>query len=44
VSGDLGEVLELSDRIGVMFKGKLTIFEQPFSEKEEEIGLKMTGL
>lgn len=44
VSGDLGEVLALSDRIGVMFKGGLTIFEQPLREKEEEIGLRMTGL
>ncbi|HUT64599.1 MAG TPA: ABC transporter ATP-binding protein, partial [Spirochaetota bacterium] len=44
VSGDLGEVFALSDRIGVIFQGKLTIFEQPFVEKEEEIGLRMTGL
>ena len=44
VSGDLGEVFALSDRIGVIFQGKLTIFEQPFTEKEEEIGLRMTGL
>jgi ABC-type uncharacterized transport system ATPase subunit len=44
VSGDLSEVLSLSDRIGVMFQGKVTIFESPFSDKIEEIGLKMTGL
>ncbi|UCB45528.1 MAG: ABC transporter ATP-binding protein [Spirochaetota bacterium] len=43
ISGDLSEVLSLSDRIGVMFQGKVTIFESPFSDKIEEIGLKMTG-
>jgi simple sugar transport system ATP-binding protein len=44
VSGDLGEVLSLCDRIGVMYKGKMTIFKSPFSDKIEEIGLKMTGM
>jgi ABC-type uncharacterized transport system ATPase subunit len=44
VSGDLGEVIALSDRIGVLYKGTLTLFEQPFEDKEEQIGLKMTGL
>ena len=44
VSGDLGEALSLSDRIGVIFQGELTVFDKPFSEKEEEIGLKMMGL
>jgi simple sugar transport system ATP-binding protein len=44
VSGDLGEVFSLCDRIGVMYKGRMTIFEGPFSDKIEEIGLKMAGL
>jgi ABC-type uncharacterized transport system ATPase subunit len=44
VSGDLSEALSLSDRIGVMFKGRVTIFESPFSDKLEEIGLKMMGI
>ena len=45
VSGDLSEACELSDRIGVMFKGAMTIVEGPFTEeKGREIGLMMTGL
>ncbi len=44
VSGDLSEVLSLCDRIGVMYKGEMTIFECPFSDKIEEIGLKMAGM
>ncbi len=44
VSGDLSEVLSLCDRIGVMFQGQVTIFDHPFSDKIEEIGLKMTGM
>jgi simple sugar transport system ATP-binding protein len=44
ISGDLGEVLSLCDRIGVMYKGKMTVFKSPFPDKIEEIGLKMTGM
>jgi simple sugar transport system ATP-binding protein len=44
VSGDLGEVLSLSDRIGVMYKGRMTVFERPFDDKLEEIGFTMTGM
>jgi simple sugar transport system ATP-binding protein len=44
VSGDLGEVLSLSDRIGVMYKGTMTVFERPFDDKIEKIGFTMTGM
>ena len=44
VSGDLSEVLSLCDRIGVMYKGEMTIFESPFHDKIEKIGLKMAGM
>ena len=44
VSGDLTEALSLCDRIGVMYKGGMTVFSSPFSEKIEEIGHKMTGI
>jgi len=43
VSGDLSEALSLCDRIGVMFQGNVSMFDSPFSDKIEEIGLKMTG-
>jgi len=45
VSGDLEEVLSLSDRIGVMFQGKIVGILDGLSAKEriEEIGLMMTG-
>jgi simple sugar transport system ATP-binding protein len=45
VSGDLGEALELCDRIGVMYKGKMTVIDGPFSdEKVKEIGIRMAGV
>ncbi|MGQ9631526.1 MAG: ABC transporter ATP-binding protein [bacterium] len=46
VSGDLREVLSLSDRIGVMFRGEIvdiiSVRDEP--SRVEEIGLMMTGL
>ncbi|MDD2658125.1 MAG: ABC transporter ATP-binding protein [Methylococcales bacterium] len=43
VSEDLDELLELSDRIAVMFEGRL-IYEAPIAEADlDEIGLKMAG-
>jgi simple sugar transport system ATP-binding protein len=43
VSEDLDELLELSDRIAVMFEGRLT-YEAPIAEVDlDEIGLKMAG-
>ena len=44
VSGDLGEALALCDRLGVMYKGEMTIFESPFHDKIEKIGLEMAGM
>jgi simple sugar transport system ATP-binding protein len=44
VSGDLGEVLSLCDRLGVMYKGEMTIFDSPFHDKIEQIGLEMAGM
>ena len=44
VSGDLSEVLSLCDRLGVMYKGEMTIFESPFHDKIEKIGLEMAGV
>jgi ABC-type uncharacterized transport system ATPase subunit len=45
VSGDLEEVLSLSDRIGVIFQGKIVNVLESSSAKHriEEIGLMMTG-
>lgn len=45
VSGDLEEVLSLSDRIGIMFQGQIVKILQSTSAKDriEEIGLLMTG-
>jgi ABC-type uncharacterized transport system ATPase subunit len=45
VSGDLSEALELCDRIGVMYKGTMTVVEGPFTdEKVKEIGIRMAGV
>jgi simple sugar transport system ATP-binding protein len=45
VSGDLREVLSLSDRIGVMFRGRLIdVFSATDEEKVGEIGPMMAGL
>ena len=45
VSGDLEEVLSLSDRIGVMFKGQIVdVFDGSCAkDRIDEIGLMMTG-
>jgi simple sugar transport system ATP-binding protein len=45
VSADLNEVMELSDRLIVMFEGKIVAyFEHPSQVSEEELGLAMLGL
>ena len=45
ISGDLREVLSLSDRIGVMFRGRLIdLFSATDEEKVGEIGPMMAGL
>ncbi len=44
VTGDLGEALELCDRVGVMYRGTMHIFERPFDPWMEKIGLCMTGI
>lgn len=44
ISADLGEVLKLSDRLLVMYNGRIVaIFDQPSQIKEEELGLYMLG-
>lgn len=43
VSEDLEELFALCDRIGVIFKGKLTGIIDPKSTSLEEVGLLMTG-
>jgi ABC-type uncharacterized transport system ATPase subunit len=45
VSGDLGEALVLCDRIGVMYKGAMTVIDGPFTdERVKEIGIRMAGI
>jgi len=44
VSSDLSELLSLSDRIAVMYNGKISAFLNPHDTNEREIGLYMTGL
>ena len=45
ISGDLREVLSLSDRIGVMFRGRLIdLFSAADEEKVGEIGPMMAGV
>ncbi len=43
VSGDLDEVIQLSDRIAVMFEGKFVGVVRPEEVTREEIGLMMSG-
>jgi general nucleoside transport system ATP-binding protein len=43
VSEDLEELVGLCDRIGVMFKGRLTGIVNPSATRLEDIGLLMTG-
>jgi simple sugar transport system ATP-binding protein len=44
ISQDLDEVLEISDRVAVMFKGKLSKPREARSTTREEIGLLMAGM
>ncbi len=43
VSGDLDEVLALSDRIGVMYRGRLVKPTEPTKTNKKELGMYMTG-
>jgi len=43
VDEDLGELITLSDRIAVMYKGEIVGLLQPLQFSSEEIGLLMTG-
>ncbi len=43
VSGDLDEVIQLSDRIAVMFEGRFVGIVRPEEVTREEIGLMMSG-
>ena len=44
ISADLEEVLSLSDRIMVLFKGQIVAHVQADSADQREVGLYMTGL
>jgi simple sugar transport system ATP-binding protein len=44
ISQDLDEVLEISDRVAVMFKGRLSAPRETKSTTREEIGLLMAGM
>ena len=44
ISQDLDEVLEISDRVAVMFKGKLSQPREARSTTREDIGLLMAGM
>ena len=43
VSAELDEILSLSDRVIVLYEGKIVGEVDPGSVSEEEIGLMMTG-
>lgn len=43
ISTDLDELLEISDRIGVMFRGRLAGVVENGADAEREVGLLMTG-
>jgi simple sugar transport system ATP-binding protein len=43
ISTDLDELLEISDRIGVMFQGRLAGIVDNTSDVERRVGLLMTG-
>ena len=43
VSADLEEILSLSDRIAVIYEGKIVAFLDPRKTDEKELGLLMTG-
>ena len=42
-SSELGELLALADRIGVLYKGRLTTVLPAAETDEEELGLWITG-
>jgi len=44
VSGDLDEVIQLSDRVAVMYNGRFSGVVRPDEVSREEIGLMMSGL
>ena len=44
VSVELDEIMSLSDRIAVMFDGKLMGFRDPETTNERELGLLMAGV
>ena len=44
VSVELDEIMSLSDRIAVMFDGKLMGFRDPEKTDERELGLLMAGI
>jgi simple sugar transport system ATP-binding protein len=43
ISSDLDEILTLSDRIAVMYEGKIVAFEDPQTTNEQRLGLLMAG-
>ncbi len=43
IAEDLDELLKLSDRIAVMFRGRLIGYVDPRNTTREEIGLMMSG-
>jgi general nucleoside transport system ATP-binding protein len=44
VSVELDEIMSLSDRIAVMFDGKIMGFKDPATTNERELGLMMAGM
>lgn len=43
ISADLDEILELSDRIAVIYEGKIVAIKDPKKTNEQELGLLMAG-
>jgi simple sugar transport system ATP-binding protein len=43
ISSDLDEILTISDRIAVIFEGKIVSFEEPHNTDEKRLGLLMAG-
>ena len=43
ISSDLDEILKLSDRIAVMYEGRILAFEDPNTTDEKRLGLLMAG-
>ena len=43
ISSDLDEILKLSDRIAVIYEGRLVSFEDPQTTNEKRLGLLMAG-